>query len=145
MIFGSLSEDLLKMILQRLQEIYSEILTNRATGKQSSRSLSLSSHTHTHTHARTHTCTHTRARLRLSLSHILIVSIHIYCSYVSLSLLSLCLQYSGVKDGTSHRSPATSGGMFPREPIHSRARQQTCVWQHELHHLLLHEGRGGGR
>ena len=37
MIFGSLSEDLLKTILQRLQEIYAEILTNRVTGTEASR------------------------------------------------------------------------------------------------------------
>ena len=37
MIFGSLSEDLLKTILQRLQEIYAEILTNRTSGTEASR------------------------------------------------------------------------------------------------------------
>ena len=37
MIFGSLSEDLLRTILQKLQELYAEILTNRAAGSQASR------------------------------------------------------------------------------------------------------------
>ena len=37
MIFGSLSEDILRTILQRLQEVYAEVLTNRTSGTQASR------------------------------------------------------------------------------------------------------------